>query len=133
MPNLYSRDVQRAVAFYRDTLQGTETFRTPTEGSPEHVEIRFGDDKLAVTSSHALDEAGLPAATPGHPMELVMWCESTDETIATLRKADVPILVEPFTHISGHRRAYITDPDGNRIALVSQATRDNDTSDPDEA
>jgi lactoylglutathione lyase len=119
MPNLYSTDVQRAVAFYRDTLKGTETFRTPTEGQPEHVEFRFGDVTLAVTSSHALDEAGLPAATKGHPMELVVWCESTDETVATLRKADVPILVEPFDHISGHRRAYVTDPDGNRLALVS--------------
>jgi lactoylglutathione lyase len=122
MPNLYSTDVQRAIAFYRDTLEGTETFRTPKEGQPEHVEIRFGDVTLAVTSSHALDEAGLPAATKGNPMELVVWCESTDETVATLRKADVPILVEPFDYISGYRRAYVTDPDGNRLALVSPTT-----------
>lgn len=122
MPNLYSTDVQRAIGFYRDTLEGTETFRTPTEGPPEHVEIRVGDVIIAITSSDSLEEAGLPAATKGHPMELVMWCESTDETVVALRNANVPILVEPFDHISGHRRAYVTDPDGNRIALVSQPT-----------
>lgn len=122
MPNLYSTDVQRAVVFYRDVLQGTETFRYPAEGPPEHVEIRVGDVVLALTSSNSLQEAGLPAATKGHPMELVMWCDSTDETVAALLNADVPILIEPFDHVSGHRRAYVTDPDGNRIALVSQTT-----------
>lgn len=122
MPNLYSTDVERALTFYRDTLEGTETFRYPTEGVPEHVEIRVGDVTLAITSRLSLEEAGLPPATDGNPMELVMWCDSADETVATLRKADVPILVEPFDHMSGHRRAYITDPDGNRIALVSQTT-----------
>lgn len=33
MPNLYSADVERATAFYRDLLGGTETFRTPGRGA----------------------------------------------------------------------------------------------------
>jgi catechol 2,3-dioxygenase-like lactoylglutathione lyase family enzyme len=32
MPNLYVSDVERAAAFYRDLLGGTETFRLPAEG-----------------------------------------------------------------------------------------------------
>ena len=37
--NLYTRDIEAALAFYRDQLGFTETFRTPTEGTPAHVEI----------------------------------------------------------------------------------------------
>jgi catechol 2,3-dioxygenase-like lactoylglutathione lyase family enzyme len=32
MPNLYTVDVERSVAFYRDLLGVTETFRHPGEG-----------------------------------------------------------------------------------------------------
>lgn len=86
MPNLYSTDVEGALTFYRDTLEGTETFRYRTEGVPGHVEIRVGDGTLTITSRLSLEEAGLPPATDGNPMELVMWCDSADETVATLRK-----------------------------------------------
>ena len=34
MPNLYTADMDRAVAFYRDLLGGTQTFRHPAEGRP---------------------------------------------------------------------------------------------------
>ena len=43
MPNLYVADVEVSVAFYRDLLGGTETFRAPASGDSTHVEIRVGD------------------------------------------------------------------------------------------
>jgi lactoylglutathione lyase len=54
-------------------------------------------------------------------MELVVWCDSADESVAALRAAGTTVLVEPYDHVAGHRRAYVTDPDGNWIALVSTA------------
>jgi catechol 2,3-dioxygenase-like lactoylglutathione lyase family enzyme len=52
----------------------------------------------------------------------VVWCDSADEAVAALRAAGVPVLAEPQGgHVSGHRRGYVADPDGNWIALVSQA------------
>jgi lactoylglutathione lyase len=33
--NLYTRDIDSGVRFYRDTLGFQETFRTPREGTPE--------------------------------------------------------------------------------------------------
>lgn len=123
MPNLYTADVDRAVAFYRDLLGGTQTFRSPDGGPAEHVELRLGDVTIAVSSRDAVQRDGLPAPTAGHPMELVMWCESCDDTVAALRHAGTPVLVEPYSgHVSGHRRAYVADPDGNWIALVSKET-----------
>ena len=87
------------------------------------MEIRVGDVTIAVSSLETVPRQGLPAATAGHPMEIDVWCESADEAIATLRAAGTPVLVEPYLHPAGHRRAYVTDPDGNWIALVSKPGR----------
>jgi lactoylglutathione lyase len=122
MPNLYVADVEASAAFYRDLLGGTETFRLPASGPATHVEVRVGDVVLAVSSRDVVAAEGLPAPSGGHPLELVVWCESTDGAVAWLRAAGVPVVVEPHGgHVSGHRRAYVTDPDGNWIALVSES------------
>jgi hypothetical protein len=55
-------------------------------------------------------------------MELVVWCDSADDAVAVLRAAGTPVLVEPYTG-HGNRRAYVTDPDGNWLALVSKRLR----------
>jgi len=121
MTNLYTADVERAVAFYRDQLEGTETFRTPAEGPPSHVELRLGDVTIAISSSEAVVREGLPEPTAGHPMELVVWVDWTDDMVASLRAAGAPVLIEPHSgHVSGMRRAYVADPDGNWLAVVSK-------------
>ena len=119
MPNLYTADIEASVAFYRDLLGGTETFRTPVSGTPVHVEIRVGDVTVAISGAAEVEPQGLPAPSPGHPFELVVWCDSADEAVAGLRAAGVPVLVEPSAHASGNRRGYVADPDGNWIAVVS--------------
>jgi lactoylglutathione lyase len=122
MPNLYVADVERAAAFYRDRLGGVETFRLPATGRLDHVELRIGDVTIALSHRDRVAEQGLPAPTAGHPLELVLWCDSTDEAVADLRAAGTPVLVEPQAgHAAGVRRAYVADPDGNWIALVSKA------------
>ena len=37
--NLYTGDIEAGLYFYRDILGFKETFRTPTEGTPTHVEL----------------------------------------------------------------------------------------------
>ena len=120
MPNLYVADVGRAVAFYRDLLGGTQTFQHPAEGPAQHVELRLGDITIAISSREAVEAEGMPAPTAGHPLELVLGCDSADETVAALRAAGTPVLQEPHSHFSGHRRAYVADPDGNWIVLASK-------------
>jgi catechol 2,3-dioxygenase-like lactoylglutathione lyase family enzyme len=41
--------------------------------------------------------------------------------LAALRAAGVPVVVGPREHVSGHRRGYVADPDGNWVVLVSDA------------
>lgn len=121
MPNLYSTDVERAVAFYRDLLGGVPTFQFPEIGTPEHVEVRLGEVTIAISHRDAVAPQGLPEPSAGNPMELVLWCDDTDAIVATLRAAGTPVLVEPSVHdASGHRRAYVADPDGHWISLVSR-------------
>lgn len=120
MPNLYSADVDRAVAFYRDLLGGTQTFRTPAEGQAVHVELRLGDITIAISAREEVPKQGLPMPTEGHPLELVVGCESADDAVAALRAAGTPVLVEPYNHAAGHRRAYVADPDGNWIVVASR-------------
>jgi lactoylglutathione lyase len=120
MPNLYAADVDASVAFYRDLLGGTETFRVPVPGPATHVEIRVGEVTIAISDRDEVEPQGLPAPTGGHPFELVVWCDSADDAIARLRAAGVRVLVEASAHASGNRRGYVADPDGNWVAVVSK-------------
>ena len=120
MPNLYVADVEASAAFYRDLLGGRETFRTPAAGTPVHVELRIGDVIIALSHRDEVVPQGLPEPSGGHPFELVVWCDSADEAVAALRAAGVRVVLEPSGHVSGHRRGYVADPDGNWIVLVSE-------------
>ena len=121
MANLYVADVEAAAAFYTARLGGTETFRLPGDGPATHVEVRIGDVIVALSGRDEVAKQGLPEPTEGHPLELVAWCDSAREAVEELRAAGVPVLVEPSRHVSGHTRAYVADPDGNWIAVVSRA------------
>jgi lactoylglutathione lyase len=118
MPNLYSADVAAAADFYRDVLGFDQTFQFPPDGAPQHVELRLGASLLALSSHAAVGHTGLPAPSAGHTQELVVWCDDMDAAIARVRAARAPVLVEPYDHVAGHRRAYVADPDGNWLALV---------------
>ena len=120
MPNLYAADVEASVAFYRGLLGGTETFRTPATGPAVHVELRIGDVIIAVSGRDEVAPQGLPEPSGGHPLELVVWCGSADDAVSELRAAGVPVVLEPSGHVSGHRRGYVADPDGNWVVLVSK-------------
>ena len=50
MPNLYTADAGRAVAFYRDLLGGTQTFRYPGDGPAEHADP--DGNWIALVSKH---------------------------------------------------------------------------------
>ena len=122
MPNLYVADVERSAAFYRDLLGAVETFRLPADGPAKHAELRLGPVVIALSAATEVPAQGLPTPTPGHPFELVVWCDSAEGAVAELRAAGVPVLVEPYRHVSGTCRGYVTDPDGNWLALVSKLT-----------
>jgi lactoylglutathione lyase len=121
--NLYTRDIEAALRFYRDLLGAEETFRTPTEGIPEHVELRLTDDGFIIglgTVEAAQRVHGVSPA-PGSPaMAIVLWTKDVDQTFATLSAAGISVLQPPHDTGNNNRNALLRDPDGNLVELVSK-------------
>ena len=120
MPNVYCKDIQASLAFYRDLLGLRQTYQFPATGVPEHVEFKIGDSYIAISSPKGLESHHLPPATYGQSFELSLHAQDTDAVVAQLRATGVPVMVEPQFGPNGQRIAYVLDPDGNRIHLYSQ-------------
>ena len=119
--NLYTRDMDAALGFYRDTLGFTETFRTPSEGIPTHVELTLGGFSLGLGTVEAAQRVHGVDASPGAPaMAIVVWTENVDEAFDRLAAAGVPALIPPHEAGNNNRNALVRDPDGNLVELVSK-------------
>jgi catechol 2,3-dioxygenase-like lactoylglutathione lyase family enzyme len=120
--NVYATDVSRSVAFYR-AFGFEETFRTPGEGDPIHVELVLDGFKLGVASvasavaDHGLD---LDLARPGRGMEVALWTDDADAAVARLVAVGAPVLSEPHDWLGTLRVAWVADPDGNPVELVER-------------
>jgi uncharacterized glyoxalase superfamily protein PhnB len=120
--NFFARDVVKAVRFYTDLLGFTETFRTPKDGIPVHVEMRLGQFVLAVTSiDAAMADHGL-VLNPGPPSaELVVWTDDTDAAYRALTEQGAASLSAPHDFRQTHRVAWVADPEGNPIHIEGPA------------
>ncbi|NLG08019.1 MAG: VOC family protein [Deinococcales bacterium] len=119
--NLYTRDIEAGVRFYRDLLGLRETFRTPREGTPEHVELAAGGFTLGLGAVEAAKRVHGVDATPGAPaMAVVFWTDDVDAEFARLVAAGVPAVREPHDAGNDNRNAQVRDPDGNLVELVSK-------------
>ncbi len=121
--NLYTRDIEAGLRFYRDLLGFTETFRTPAEGIPAHVELRLDGFTVGLGTVEAAREVHGVAATPGSPaMVLVIWADDVDKACAELMAAGVPAVQPPHGTGNNNRNALLRDPDGNLVEIVSKAS-----------
>ncbi len=119
--NLYTRDIEAAVRFYRDLLGLAETFRTPTEGAPSHVEVRAGGFTLGLGTVEAASRVHGVEAEPGRPaMVLVFWADDVDAEFARLAAAGVTVVQAPHDTGNDNRNALLRDPDGNLVEIVSK-------------
>jgi lactoylglutathione lyase len=119
--NLYTRDIEAALRFYKDLLGLEETFRTPTDGTPEHVEFRIGGFTLGLGSVEAARRVHGVDPQPGAPaMALVLWTDDVDRVFADLTAAGVPAVRAPHPSGNNNRSALLRDPDGNLVELVSK-------------
>jgi lactoylglutathione lyase len=119
--NLYTHDIEAGIRFYRDLLGFVETFRTPTEGVPEHVELRLGGFTVGLGTVEAAKRVHGVEAEPGRPsMVLVIWTDDVDEDFEKLVAAGVPALQPPHDAGNDNRNALLRDPDGNLVEIVSK-------------
>jgi catechol 2,3-dioxygenase-like lactoylglutathione lyase family enzyme len=121
MINLYTRDLQQLAGFY-EQLGFRETFRTPKQGSPVHVEVELEGFKVGIASvDAAIADHGLSPDLGGRPIELVLWSDDVDRDHARLTASGTPSLSPPHDFLAGRlRAAWVADPDGNPIQLVQR-------------
>lgn len=120
--NLYTRDIEAGLRFYRDLLGFTETFRTPVEGTPDHVELQLNGFTVGLGTVEAASRLHGVAAAPGSPaMVLVVWTDDIDGSYEELVAAGVPVLQPPHAAANSNRSALLRDPDGNLVEIVAKA------------
>jgi catechol 2,3-dioxygenase-like lactoylglutathione lyase family enzyme len=119
--NLFVDDVERCVEFYR-ALGFDETFRTPREGRPDHVEVRALGLTLGLASvTAARDVHGLDVSSDGNAAEICLW---TDDSAASFRQAVAAgaTPVKAPHPVSGGRltTSWVADPAGNLVEFVQE-------------
>ena len=119
--NLYTRDIEAGLRFYRDLLGFNETFRTPADGIPEHVELRANGFTVGLGSVEAARRVhGVEAAPGSAAMVLVVWTHDVDAAFAQLVAAGVPVVQPPHDTGNNNRNALLRDPDGNLVEIVAK-------------
>jgi lactoylglutathione lyase len=123
MVNLYTNHIEAGLHFYRDLLGFEETFRTPTEGIPEHVELRLDGFTVGLGTVLAAKRVHGVDASPASPaMVLVVWTDNVDEAHRGLVAAGVPVVQPPHDTGNNNRNALLRDPDGNLVEIVAKIT-----------
>ena len=119
--NLYTEDIDAGIRFYRDLLGFTETFRTPHEGTPSHIEMKLGGFTLGLGTVEAARQVHGVEPVPGSPaMVVVVWTDDVDAAFAEMTAAGVPALQPPHDTGNNNRNALLSDPDGNLVEIVAK-------------
>jgi catechol 2,3-dioxygenase-like lactoylglutathione lyase family enzyme len=119
--NVYTKDIEGSLGFYRDLVGFTETFRAPKQGPADHVEMELGTLNLSVSTIEALQRDHGFSGGGGPPRaEVVLWVPDVDLADGWLAARGVPSLSRPHDFAGVLRGAWVSDPDGNPVQLVSR-------------
>jgi lactoylglutathione lyase len=114
-PIFTTPDIERALGFYRDLLDGKVTYQFPPDGSPGFVSLDIGSAHLGI----GLDPQ-TKAGPGGQRVALWVYADDCDRAVERLRAAGVPIVEEPADQPWGERVARVHDPDGNQVIIGSR-------------
>ena len=119
--NYYVEDVENVARFYTQYLGFVETFRTPEESTPVHLEVKMGTFSLGFTSKEARQSMhGIPLRSLGSPRcELVVWTDDVDKAYVALIEKGVPGVSPPQDLFGTIRAAWVVDPEGNPVEIAS--------------
>lgn len=119
--NVFTRDVVRLAEFY-ERLGFRETFRTPKNGTPVHMEVTLDHFNIGISSVEvAISDHGLSPNLNGRPIGIILWTDDTDRDYARLIAEGAPALSPPHTFRANQnelRTAWVADPDGNPVNLA---------------
>ena len=116
-PVIYTKDVPRLVGFY-ERLGFTVTFRHPPDSDDGYASLsRNGSDVGIVNADFPKEQIGVELGDRPR-FEMFVYVERLDDFVAGL---GAPVLQPPTDMPWGERLAYVTDPDGNPVALAQAA------------
>ncbi len=114
-------DIERSLAFYRDTLGFAEMMRLHrADGSLMLIYLRITDTQFV-----ELFPDGQGMTSPGREVTAInhfcLACADLDTTAAALRDKGIRLTVEPKMGLDHNRQCWIDDPDGNRIEFMQMS------------
>jgi lactoylglutathione lyase len=119
---VYTRDVKASAAFYEQLLGFARQYQFPPDREePGYVGMRRDESDLGIVHESSPRELIGQDMGDGPRFELFVYVDDVDDTVALMRDASVTILREPEDMPWGERVAYVTDPDGNPVALAAPA------------
>ncbi|MGH9249142.1 MAG: VOC family protein [Acidimicrobiales bacterium] len=124
-PIIYSNDLQRALAFYRDALGFEQTLQFPAEGEPAFVSLELSDGTgVALAAARGSSLHGLPLRPGSHAFEMCVYTDDVDAAVSDLRGRGFEVLLEPVDQPWDERMAYVADPDGNAVMICERLDPD---------
>ncbi|HET9111110.1 MAG TPA: VOC family protein [Ktedonobacterales bacterium] len=119
-PNLMVEDVEKTIAFYRDTLGFEVTARVPEEGTPVWASVTADTVSLMFQQRHSLGEE-LPQLVDqpiGGTLTLYIGVDDADALYTRVRDK-AHIIKEPMTTFYNAREFYLQDPNGYILGFSS--------------
>jgi catechol 2,3-dioxygenase-like lactoylglutathione lyase family enzyme len=115
---LFSDDLPRTAAFYQG-LGFTQTFQTPDEGAPIHLDLSLDGYKIGIASGDSTrGDHGLDPITSGQRAAVILWTDDVAAAYARLTTAGAPALKPPHQWLGRLLIAWVADPDGNPVQIV---------------
>jgi lactoylglutathione lyase len=118
-PIIYTADLPRALAFYRDALGFAETYRFPDDGEAAFVALKLDDSTGIALAGPGESLHGRPVEPGARGFELCLYVDDVDEAVGDLERRRYETLLAPADKPWGERMAYVADPDGNPIMICA--------------
>lgn len=115
---LFSTDLERAADFYK-AVGFTEVFRTPTNGTPIHIDLQLDGFRFGLAGEDSTrDDHGLDPVVTGQRAAVILWTDDTREAYARLQELGARPVKDPEPWLGRLLIAWVEDFDGHLIQVV---------------
>ena len=115
---LFTRDIDGAVAFY-NALGFEEVFRTPSNGTPIHVDLALDGYRIGLaTETSTREDHGLDPTADGQRAAVILWTDDVPAGYARLIDLGAKPIKTPETWLDRLLIAWVEDPDGHLVQVV---------------
>jgi catechol 2,3-dioxygenase-like lactoylglutathione lyase family enzyme len=115
---LLCKNLVRTSTFYQQ-LGFEEVFRTPTEGSPIHVDLVLDGYRIGLASEASTrHDHGLDPVVTGQRAAVILWTDDTPTAYSRIQELGAVPVKEPEPWLGRLLIAWAEDPDGHLIQVV---------------